>query len=121
MVQFWMQRKVAIFAFSGDPMCIIHTLINALEFHAKGYDVKLIIEGSATALIGKLNESGNPLHYYYVRVKDEGLIDCVCKACATKNGTIEEAKKQNLNLCDELFGHPSMARYMEEGYDIITI
>lgn len=121
MVQFWMQRKVAIFAFTGDPMCVIHALINALEFHAKGYDVKLIIEGSAAALIGKLNESDNPLHYYYVRVKDEGLIDCVCKACATKSGTIEEAKKQDLKLCDELFGHPSMARYIEEGYDIITV
>ena len=121
MAEFWMQRKVAIFAFNGDAMCVIHALINALEFHAKGYDVKLIIEGSATALIGKLNESGNPLHYYYVRAKGEGLIDCVCKACATKSEAIEEAKKQNLNLCDELFGHPSMARYMEEGYEIIAI
>ncbi|NPV50960.1 MAG: cytoplasmic protein [Candidatus Methanofastidiosum sp.] len=116
-----MQRKVAIFAFNGDPMCIVHALINAIEFNAKGYDTKLIIEGSATGLIGKLNEPGNPLNYYYARVKDEGLIDCVCKACATKSGTIEEAKKQNLKLCDELFGHPSMARYMEEGYEIIAI
>ena len=91
------------------------------EFHAKGYDTKLIFEGSASGLIGKLNEAGNPLHYYYARAKEEGLIECVCKACATKNGTIEETKKQNLKVCDELFGHPSMARFMEEGYEIIAI
>ena len=121
MVEFWMQRKVAIFAFNGDPMCVIHALINTLEFHAKGYDVKLIIEGSATSLIGKLNEANNPLHYYYTKAKEGGLISCVCKACATKSGTIGEAEEQGLALCDELFGHPSMAKYMEEGYDIISI
>ncbi len=121
MAEFWMQRKVAIFAFNGNPMCIVHALINAIEFHAKSCDVKLIIEGSATELLGKLNEPSNPLYYYYARVKDEGLIDCVCKACSTKSGTVEEALSQNLKLCDELFGHPSIARYMEDGYEIITI
>ncbi len=115
------RKKIAIFAFNGDPMCFIHVLINTIEFQARGHDIKLIIEGSATALIGKLNESNNPLHQHYIKVKEMGLIDCVCKACATKSGTIEEAKKQNLNLCDELFGHPSMARYVEKGYEIIAI
>ena len=28
MVEFWMQRQIAIFAFNGDPMCVIHALIN---------------------------------------------------------------------------------------------
>jgi hypothetical protein len=48
------------------------------------------------------------------------LIDCVCNACAEKLGVIAAVRELNLPLCAEMKGHPSMARYVEEGYEIIT-
>ena len=39
-----MEKKVAIFAFNGKPMCFVHALLNTLDMKEKGYDVKLIIE-----------------------------------------------------------------------------
>lgn len=36
-------------------------------------------------------------------------------------GTQATAEAQGLPLCDELGGHPSMARYSEQGYRIITM
>ena len=44
-------RKTALFVFNGDPMCFIHVLLNALDMHEKGYEVKTVIEGAATKLI----------------------------------------------------------------------
>ncbi len=44
-------KKLALFAFNGDPMCFIHILLNALDMKEKGFDGKIIIEGSATKLI----------------------------------------------------------------------
>ena len=112
--------KVALFAFNGEAMCFVHVLLNALDFNEKGKEVKVIIEGSATKLLYELAKPDMPFHNLYVKVKDAGLIDGVCKACAAKMNTLEEAEKQGLALLSDMQGHPSMAEYMKEGYQIIT-
>ena len=113
-------KKIAVFAFNGDPMCFAHVLLNTLEMSDRGFNVKLIIEGSATALIPDLAKPGASLGQLYKQVRERQLIDCVCNACAEKTGAIDAAREQGLPLCAELKGHPSMARYLEEGFEIIT-
>ncbi len=116
-----MTGKVAVFAFNGEEMCFIHALMNALDMKEKGYDVKLIIEGSATRLIKEAEAGKKPFTNLYTRAKKAGLIDCVCRACSAKMESLESAKQQELPLCDEMSGHPSMARYMDDGYEIIVV
>ena len=113
-------KKLALFAFNGDPMCFIHILLNALDMKEKGFDGKIIIEGSATKLLPELAKPGNPLNKLWEKVKEAGLVDGVCKACANKLGTLEAAKEQGLTLLDEMSGHPSMARYRDEGFEVIS-
>ena len=113
-------QKIAIFAFNGDPMCFAHVLLNGLDMKAKGFDVKLIIEGMATKQILELSDPGKPFANLFQKVKEEELIDCVCKACAAKTGALNSAMEQKLPLCDEMSGHPSMSKYLEAGYKIIT-
>jgi hypothetical protein len=115
-----MKKKIAVFAFNGEPICFIHALMNSIEMKEKGYDVKLIIEGAATRLVKEAMGDKKPFTDLYEKAKNSGLIDCVCKACAAKMESLESAKEQNLVLCDEMFGHPSMTRYLEEGYEIIV-
>lgn len=126
-------RKFALFAFNGDPMCFVHVLLHALDLREKGYETKLVIEGSATRLV-KLLPGGsgladfaekNPgmhkmLSELFLKVKEARLIDCVCRACAKQMGALEDAEKAALPLCAELSGHPSMSRYIEAGYEIIS-
>ncbi len=115
-----MTRKVAVFAFNGEEMCFIHALMNALDMEDRGYDVKLIIEGSATRLIKESEDGKKPLAALYAKAKEAGLIDCVCMACASKMESLGNAKQQGLPLCDEMYGHPAIARYMDAGYEIIV-
>lgn len=115
-----MSRKIALFVFNGEELCFIHALMNTLDMKEKGYDVKMIIEGPATRLIKEAEDEKKPFSNLYVKAKKAGLIDCVCRACAAKMESLESVKQQNLTLCDEMFGHPSMARYMDEGYEIIV-
>jgi len=89
-------KKFALFVFNGDPMCFIHVLLNALDMKEKA------------------------LHKLWEKVKEAGLVDGVCKACSNKLGTLEAAKEQGLTLLDEMSGHPSMARYLDEGFEIIS-
>ena len=93
-------------------------LVDALV--ERGYEVKLIIEGSACKQIEELDDTDKPFSNLYRKVKELGILDCVCKACSNKMETHESAVSQDLNLCGELGGHPSIARYMDDGYEILT-
>jgi len=113
-------KKIALFVFNGDPMCFIHVLLNALDMGHNGYDAKVIIEGAATKLIPELEKKGHPLHQLWKEAKGEGLIEGICKACANKTETIAAAKAQGLTLLEDMLGHPSMRRYVESGFEVIT-
>jgi hypothetical protein len=111
---------VALVAFNGEMMCFVHVLLNAIDMSDRGFDTRVILEGSATGLVPELIEAQNPFNKLYGQVKDKGLIDAVCKACSTKMGSLEAVEKENLPLVDEMSGHPSIGRYINDGYTIIT-
>jgi len=113
-------QKVALFVFNGDPMCFIHVLLNALDMPAKGYEPRIVVEGAATKLIPELAAVDHPLNKLWEKVKKQGLVAGVCKACSQKMGTLEDARKQDLAFLDEMNGHPSIARFRQEGYEVIT-
>ena len=115
-----MGKKVVLVAFQGEAMCFVHVLLNALDMKERGYEVKVIIEGAAVKLVKELNEEGAMFGDLYKKVRDMGMFDCVCKACASKMGSLESAQEQKYNINGEMHGHPAIGRYMEEGYEIIT-
>ena len=113
-------KKIALFVFNGDPVCFIHVLLNGLDMQAKGMQGRIIVQGSATALLPKLAEASNPLHKLWEKAKAAAIVDGVCKGCAHKMGTVEEAVRQGLTLLDDMSGHPSMSRYIEQGFEVIS-
>jgi hypothetical protein len=115
-----MSKKVVLVAFNGEPVCFVHVLLNALDMRERGYEVKLVIEGSATKLVAELSDPAKPFANLYAAVREKGLIDCVCQACAAKMGSAEAANEQGLRLDGEMKGHPSLAKYMDAGYQVIT-
>ena len=115
-----MEKKYVLFAFNGDPMCFIHVILNALDMNKKGYDVKVIVEGSATKLAAQFENSENPFYEKYQELKSSRLIDCFCKACSNKMGSLKKVEELGFPTCAELMGHPSMSKYIEQGYSIIT-
>jgi len=113
-------RKIALFAFNGDSMCFIHVLLNAIDLKAKGHDVRIILEGSATKLLPDMAGEQSPLFRLYGQAKEQGLFEGACKACSTKLGVIEAVERERLPFLGDMSGHPSMSHYLKEGYEIIT-
>ena len=113
-------KKAALFVFNGDPMCFIHVLLNAIDMRDKEIAAEIIIEGAATKLIPELEKNEHFLHGLWEKTKALKLIGGVCRACASKMGTIEDAKKLGFTLLDDMSGHPSIAGYRLSGYEIIT-
>jgi hypothetical protein len=112
--------KVALVAFQGEIMCFAHVLLNALDLRDRGGEAKIIIEGQATKLLQDLNRPENPFYPLYIKTKEAGLIEGVCRACATKTGSLAEVQTQGLRLLDDMSGHPSLGRYLEAGFTILT-
>jgi hypothetical protein len=112
--------KAALFVFNGDPMCFIHVLLNALDMQARGDECRIVVEGSATRLIPELAGREHPLNKLWEKTKSAGLVEGVCRACSQKMGTLDAARQQGLALLDDMNGHPSMARFRSDGYEIIT-
>ena len=38
-------KKMAIVSFQGNMSCFVHALLNLWDYHEKGYETALIIEG----------------------------------------------------------------------------
>ena len=113
-------KKIALFAFNGDSMCFIHVLLNAIDLKAKGNDVRIILEGSATKLVQDMTREQSPLFRLYRQAKDQGLFEGACKACSSKMNVLEAVEQEGLPLLRDMSGHPGMSHYLQEGYEIIT-
>lgn len=50
-------------------MCFAHTLLNTLDMKNKEYDVKLILEGTATKQVKELADPQKPFANIYTAVK----------------------------------------------------
>jgi len=114
-------RKIAIFAFKGNPICFIHVLLNGIDLHEKGGDVRIVLEGEAPGLVVELRKPENPLYRLYRKAKDLGLIHAVCRACAVKMGSLQAAEEEGLTVADDMSGHVGMAPFIEQSYEIITL
>ena len=112
-------KKIVLFAFQGEAMCFVHVLLNALDMKSKGIDARIVIEGAATKLVPDLAREGNPLHGPYKQAKEQNLIDGACRACSMKMQALEGIEKEGLPLLDEMSGHPSMTRYVNDGFEVL--
>ena len=112
--------RYALFVFNGEPMCFIHVLLNALDMDARGDEVRIVLEGASVKLIPEIYHEENPQYGLWRKCLDRELVAGACRACSGKLGTLEEAQKRKLPLLGDMSGHPAIAGFREQGYEVIT-
>ncbi len=113
-------KKVALFAFEGELLCFVHVLLNGLDMAERGMEAQIVLEGASVKLVSALEKEGNPFNALWVKALRAGLLAGACKACSAKLGVLEVVEKAGLPLLEGMNGHPSMAAWMEDGYEILT-
>lgn len=113
-------KKIVLVAFNGESLCFVHVLLNALDMHERGHEVKVVLEGAATKLIANLSTGDDIGADLYRKTKALGLFAGTCKACSAKMGVLEAAKSEGLPLLAEMKGHASIARFLEDGFEALT-
>lgn len=118
-----MNEKIALVLLAGPemPCRMVHTLLWALDIVTRGGDARIVLEGEAPRWLLELPDPGHGRHQLYEKVKDLGLIDAVCKACASKAQALEAAAEEGLRLVYDASGHVSLMPYAEDGYQIVTL
>lgn len=111
-------NKTVIFSFNGNPICFGHVLLNALDMNEKNMEAKIVVEGESVKLIRDMEEAANPL---YLKAKEQGLIDGICKACSAKMGVLDYNQGTGIPLLDSMKGHPPLADYIKAGYTVVTM
>lgn len=110
-------KKIAIVSFNGEMSCFVHALLNVWNYHEKGYEAALIVEGASTKRLLDIKKS--PQANLWTKIVEAGLVRSVCKACAAQLGSLEEAEAQGLPIDAALSGHSDLEVFTAQGYEII--
>lgn len=111
-------KKILFYGMTEKKMCFQHILMNALDLNASGIEVKIIFEGGSVKLVSVFEKENNPL---YKKAKDLGLIEGVCLACSKVLEVYEVNVESGLPMLDDMNGHAGMKKYIEEGYEVISM
>ena len=100
----------------------VHALLYAADLAEHGYQVALIFEGAGTGWVNELNMPDNAFHQHYQRMKQLGVVEEVCDHCADAHDVKKDlSEEQTRMLSGDYEGHPSLARWADDGYRIIVL
>ena len=111
-------EKILFYGMTGEKMCFQHILMNGLDLHSSGVEVKIIFEGASVKLVPLFENEKNPL---YKKAKEAGIIAGVCLACSKVLGVYDEVTKSGLTMLDDMSGHAGMKKYTNDGYEVISM
>ena len=99
----------------------LHALLYAKELKESGADVVLIFDGAGTTWAEKLQDPQHKLHPMYESLKKDGVVQIVCDFCSGAFKVKGKIKDPQLTLTSEYQGHPSVAKWTKQGYQLIIL
>jgi hypothetical protein len=100
----------------------VHALLYACELAENGYTVVLVFDGAGTGWANELRKPENPLHKHYAKVKKLGMTEEICDYCADQFHVKDELPEQQRKLLvGDYEGHPSLVKWIEQGYEVIVL
>ncbi len=111
-------KKILFYGMTGEKMCFLHIILNALDLYAGGAEVKIIFEGASVRLVSVFEQEKNPL---YLKAKEKGLFAGVCMVCSKTLNVYEANLTSGLSMLSDMSGHAGMRSYIENGYRVVSI
>jgi hypothetical protein len=111
--------KYMFLATDENKMQLYHLLLNAINFHENGHEVKAVLECASPKLLIGIADSTIKLPVFD-KAMELDIIDHACKACTSTFSATEAAKKPGVPLKGELQGHSDLLKFVEAGYSILT-
>jgi hypothetical protein len=102
---------------------LFNALAAAYDLKQRAVDVEILFQGAGTRWAGELSNHDHPAHALYAAVEDR--VAGVSSGCSDIFGARAEAEANGFSLLTEnaipgTSGLPSLARYIGDGYSVIT-
>jgi len=111
-------EKILLYGMTGEKMCFLHVLMNAIDLANAGREVRIVFEGASVKLVSTLEDENNPL---YRKAKELGLIAGICLACSRMMGVYEKNLASDLPFLEDMNGHAGMKPFLDRGYQVISM
>ena len=101
----------------------LHALLYAQELKEHGHEVVLVFDGAGTQWVNEWTnpESQDRLKPRYEALRRAGVTQVICDFCATAFEARNYLDYNLVPLTAEYQGHPSIAKYADEGYEILVL
>ena len=100
----------------------LHALLYAKELKEGGYPVTLVFDGAGTGWAQALRDPKNKLHAKYAELKKLGVVEEICDFCAGAFKVKKGLKQMSdATLVGEFEGHPSLKKWVDQGYQIVVL
>lgn len=99
----------------------LHALLYGQELHEAGYPVQIMFDGAGTTWVKEFEDPENKYHDVYKHAQKLGIVAGACEYCANAFGVAEQVKGAGVSLIGEVGGHPSLVKYIKEGYTPIVL
>jgi len=120
-------RKMLFVVFSDDSCRQTHALMYAMELHAKGHEVRLILEGTATQVLHELASPESKRGALLRSAQAAGVLvgacaraSAGCASPAPQRKVTELATAHAVPLLADLEGHAGIERFVREGYEVVV-
>ena len=121
------KRKYAIVLQAGNETNegmarAVHALLYTQELAEHGHQVVLIFDGAGTGWAKELRNPENPFHKHYLKIQQLGMVVEICDYCADAFGVKDDLHEQQKKLLvGDYAGHVSIAKWSDNGYEIIVL
>ncbi len=99
----------------------LHALLYSQELMDAGYEVALVFDGAGTTWAKELRDPANKLHGAYKKLSDAGATQIICDYCASAFKVHEQVKAGPVPLAGEFQGHPSLVKWVKQGYQLVVL
>jgi hypothetical protein len=101
----------------------VHAFLYAKELKEHGHEVVLIFDGAGTEWAEELSspESQSQLKPMYDQLHQAGIVEIICDFCAGAFGVKERLAQREWVLTAEYTGHPSIAKWADQGYQLLIL
>lgn len=101
----------------------VHAFLYARELKEHGHEVRLVFDGAGTEWAEELSNpaSESKIKPMYNEFKKQGISETICDFCAGAFGVKEKLQGREFPLTAGYEGHPSIAQWADQGYQILIL
>jgi hypothetical protein len=101
----------------------VHALLYSQELLEHGHEVVLVFDGAGTEWIHRWTapNSEDPLLPTYQALHGKGIMEVVCDYCAGAFEVKEDLASRKVPMTSGYQGHPSIAFYVNKGYQLVIL